>query len=80
MGRIIRITEKIIYTNEGNTSSGKLNNVEANGGSVAEKSYTIGNPQIDGYVWIDYGSGAELQKKAGGKQSEPLCLQWITFL
>ena len=58
MGRIIRITEKIIYTNEGNTSSGKLNNVEANGGSVAEKSYTIGNPQIDGYVWIDYGSGS----------------------
>lgn len=58
MGRVIGISGNIIYTNEGNTSSGAVNNVNANGGSVAEKSYTVGNPQIDGYVWIDYGDGS----------------------
>lgn len=55
IGRVISISGNTIRTNEGNTSSGRLNNVEANGGCVAEKSYTIGNSQIDGYVWIDYG-------------------------
>lgn len=55
IGRVIAINGNTIRTNEGNTSSGGLNNVEANGGCVAEKSYTIGNSQIDGYVWIDYG-------------------------
>lgn len=55
IGRVISISGNTIRTNEGNTSSGGLNNVEANGGCVAEKSYTIGNSQIDGYVWIDYG-------------------------
>lgn len=55
IGRVIAISGNTIRTNEGNTSSGSLNNVEANGGCVAEKSYTIGNSQIDGYVWIDYG-------------------------
>ena len=55
IGRVIRIANGRIYTNEGNTSSGGLNHVEANGGCVAEKTYTIGNSQIDGYVWIDYG-------------------------
>lgn len=58
IGRVIAINGNTIRTNEGNTSSGGLNNVEANGGCVAEKSYTVGNSQIDGYVWIDYdGSG-----------------------
>lgn len=56
IGRVIAISGNTIRTNEGNTSSGGLNNVEANGGCVAEKSYTIGNSQIDGYVWIDYGA------------------------
>lgn len=55
IGRVIRISGRTLYTNEGNTSSGAMNTVEANGGCVAEKSYTIGNSQIDGYVWIDYG-------------------------
>lgn len=55
IGRVISISGNTIRTNEGNTSSGGLNNVEANGGCVAEKSYTIDNSQIDGYVWIDYG-------------------------
>ena len=59
IGRVISISGNTIRTNEGNTSSGGLNNVEANGGCVAEKSYTIGNSQIDGYVWIDYGEGED---------------------
>lgn len=63
IGRVIRISGNTIYTNEGNTSSGGLNHVEANGGCVAEKSYTIGNSQIDGYVWIDYGEAADKPEK-----------------
>lgn len=59
IGRVIRISGRTLYTNEGNTSSGAMNTVEANGGCVAEKSYTIGNSQIDGYVWIDYGEGED---------------------
>ena len=59
IGRVISISGNTIRTNEGNTSSGGLNTVEANGGCVAEKSYTIGNSQIDGYVWIDYGTQEE---------------------
>lgn len=55
IGRVISINGNTIRTNEGNTSSGGINTVEANGGCVAEKSYTIGNSQIDGYVWTDYG-------------------------
>lgn len=55
IGRVISIKGVTIKTNEGNTSSGELDTVEANGGCVAEKRYTIGNSQIDGYVWIDYG-------------------------
>lgn len=32
---------------------------------MEEKSYTIGNPQIDGYLWIDYkeDNGSEEQNK-----------------
>ena len=40
-----------IYTNEGNTSSAP--GVVANGGAVRKKSYSINDPAIDGYVWID---------------------------
>lgn len=69
IGRVVSISGNTIRTNEGNTSSGSLNNVEANGGCVAEKSYTIGNSQIDGYVWIDYdgsGTGDQFVWKATG--------------
>ena len=59
IGRVISISGNTIHTNEGNTSSGSLNTVEANGGCVAEKRYTIGNSQIDGYVWIDYGESED---------------------
>ena len=64
IGRVISISGSTIRTNEGNTSAGSLNTVEANGGCVAEKSYTIGNSQIDGYVWIDYGEGAEAPEES----------------
>lgn len=43
-----------IYTNEGNTSS--VSGVVANGGAVRNKSYSINDPAIDGYVWIDWES------------------------
>ena len=69
IGRVISISGNTIRTNEGNTSSGGLNTVESNGGCVAEKSYTIGNSQIDGYVWIDYdgnGTGDQFVWKATG--------------
>lgn len=56
IGRVTKVTSTHIYTNEGNTSSGGVNNVEANGGCVAEKSYTRNYSGIDGYVWIDYGN------------------------
>ena len=59
IGRVTQINGDTVWTNEGNTSAGNLNNVEANGGCVAEKRYTIGNSQIDGYVWIDYGEGED---------------------
>ena len=58
IGRVIEVTSSRIRTNEGNTSSGTLNNVEANGGCVAEKSYTRDYSGIDGYVIVDYGSGS----------------------
>ena len=62
IGRVIKVTSTMIFTNEGNTSAGATNNVEANGGCVAVKSYTIGNSQIDGYVWIDYETVPSIQK------------------
>ena len=31
--------------------------------ALAEKSYTIGNGQIDGYVWIDYGEAEDKPEK-----------------
>lgn len=55
IGRVVEISGNTIRTNEGNTSAGTVNTVEANGGMVAEKEYTIGASVIDGYVWIDYG-------------------------
>ena len=54
IGRVTKVTSTQIYTNEGNTSKGGLNNVEANGGCVADKVYTRNYSGIDGYVWIDY--------------------------
>ena len=51
---IQRFDSKRIYTNEGNTSS--ISGVVANGGKVRNKSYSINDQAIDGYVWIDWES------------------------
>ena len=69
VGRVTKVMDDMIYTNEGNTSAGKTNNVEVNGGCVAEKVYTRNYSGIDGYVWIDYGTEpveTEMQWKATG--------------
>lgn len=52
VGSVSSLNSQRIYTNEGNTSS--VAGVEANGGSVRNKSYAIGDSAIDGYVWIDW--------------------------
>lgn len=58
IGRVTRVTNAQIFTNEGNTS--KAGGVIPNGGEVADKVYKRNDTAIDGYVWIDYsGSAAE---------------------
>ena len=54
VGSVRSFNGSVIYTNEGNTSSAA--GVVANGGAVRNKSYSINDPAIDGYVWIDYGT------------------------
>ena len=57
IGSIINYNGSYIYTNEGNTSSSA--GVVANGGSCRNKRYRRGDPAIDGYVWINYGTSGE---------------------
>ena len=64
VGSVSSLDSKRIYTNEGNTSSAA--GVEANGGSVRNKSYAIGDSAIDGYVWIDWGEETVSTWKATG--------------
>lgn len=54
VGSVRSFNGSVVYTNEGNTSSAA--GVVANGGAVRNKSYTISDPAIDGYVWIDWGT------------------------
>lgn len=54
IGDIQSLTSSKINTNEGNTSS--VAGVVANGGAVRNKSYSINDSAIDGYVWIDWES------------------------
>lgn len=54
VGSVQKFDSSRIYTNEGNTSSAA--GVVANGGAVRNKSYSINDSAIDGYVWIDWGS------------------------
>ncbi len=54
VGSVQSFDSSRIYTNEGNTSSAA--GVVANGGAVRNKSYSINDPSIDGYVWIDWES------------------------
>lgn len=46
-GLVYKVANGIVYTIEGNTST--TAGVEANGGCVAKKQYTLNNPRIDGY-------------------------------
>lgn len=54
VGSVRSFNGSVIYTNEGNTSSAA--GVVANGGAVRNKSYSINDSAIDGYVWIDWGT------------------------
>lgn len=64
IGRVTKVTDTHIYTNEGNTSKTGQNNVVANGGEVCDKMYTRGYAGIDGYVWIDYETETETTSAA----------------
>lgn len=57
IGSVRKYDTKFIYTNEGNTSS--TAGVVANGGACRNKVYKLTDPDIDGYVWIDYGEKTE---------------------
>lgn len=57
IGRATKVTSTQVYTNEGNTSSAP--GVVANGGAVRDKVYSRNDPDIDGYVWIDYDTESE---------------------
>ena len=63
IGRITKVTSSQIYTNEGNTSKGGINNVVSNGGMVCDKVYTKDYSGIDGYVWIDYETTSQVPEK-----------------
>lgn len=52
-GIVYKVYLNTIYTIEGNTSAGS-NEVIANGGCVAQKSYTINHPKIAGYGRPNY--------------------------
>ena len=54
IGSVIKYDKTYIYTNEGNTSSAP--GVVANGGACRNKKYKRTDSDIDGYVWIDYGT------------------------
>lgn len=59
IGRVTKVTDSHIYTNEGNTNPTDKNTVIPNGGMVCDKVYTRDFAGIDGYVWIDYGETTE---------------------
>lgn len=52
VGSVQSFNKSGINTNEGNTSSEA--GVVANGGAVRNKYYSINDPAIDGYVWINW--------------------------
>lgn len=52
VGSVRSFDNTTVYSNEGNTSSAA--GVVANGGAARNKSYSISDPAIDGYVWIDW--------------------------
>lgn len=52
VGRVTRVADSRIYTNEGNTSNGTA--VVRNGGMVCDKSYALSDGSILGYVKMEY--------------------------
>ena len=54
IGSVNWLNASNMNANEGNTSSAP--GVVANGGAVRNKTYSINDPAIDGYVWIDWAS------------------------
>lgn len=60
IGSVDSYDENYVYTNEGNTSS--VPGVVANGGAVRNKRYPINDSSITGYVWIDWGEEASVEK------------------
>lgn len=61
VGSVRSFDNTAVYTNEGNTSS--ASGVVANGGAVRNKSYSISDPAIDGYVWIDWDGEKATEKE-----------------
>lgn len=59
-GIVVKIENGKVYTIEGNTSS--ASGVVANGGSVAEKSYTLANSKIMGYGRPDWSLAPTVDK------------------
>lgn len=68
VGRITKVTDTLIYTNEGNTSRTDQDIVIANGGMVCDKVYSRNCKDIDGYVWVDYETTADTASTDTAKQ------------
>ena len=68
VGRVTKVTDTLIYTNEGNTSRTDQDVVIANGGMVCDKVYSRNCKDIDGYVWIDYETTADTSSTNTAKQ------------
>ena len=68
VGRVTKVTDTLVYTNEGNTSKTDQDVVIANGGMVCDKVYSRNSKNIDGYVWIDYGVTSEATSTETAKQ------------
>ena len=74
MGSITKYDDIYIYTNEGNTSSAP--GVIVNGGACRNKKYKRTDSDIDGYVWIDYGTAPDQEstETAGHLDKTP---KWV---
>ena len=64
-GLVYKVTDKTVYTIEGNTSSAK--GVVANGGAVAKKSYSRTSKSIYGYGRPKYDAEPEVVKTESNK-------------
>ena len=74
IGSVRKFDTTYVYTNEGNTSS--ASGVIANGGSCRNKKYKLTSRDIDGYVWIDYGTGTD-QKSTETAKTLSKIPKWV---